>query len=207
MASWRRAFRLHLRGGTVEQDVDDEIAFHLETRVHDLVEEGLEPHAAREEALRGFGDVEAVRRRCRRIGRETARGRRRTEIFSELRQDAVFALRQLRKAPGFTLIAILTLALGIGATTAIFGGLYGVVLRPLPFPHSERIVFLWSIDHGETRSVSPGNFRELQRSLHTLAHLSAVRGSGTRSRSFARLRADAMRSLIRRPSRLQHALS
>ncbi|HEY0511664.1 MAG TPA: ABC transporter permease [Thermoanaerobaculia bacterium] len=176
MASWRRAFRLHLRGGTVEQDVEDEIAFHLQMREQELIEEGVEPRVAREEALRHFGDLDGIRRRCREIGRQTARGRHWTEVFVELRQDAVFALRQLRKTPGFTLVAILTLALGIGATTAIFGGLYGVVLRPLPFPHAERIVFLWSFDHGEMRSVSPGNFRELQRSLRSIGHLAAMRG-------------------------------
>jgi putative ABC transport system permease protein len=177
MASWRRAFRLHLRGGTVEQDVEDEIAFHLEMRTRELIEEGREPHAAREEAGRAFGDVDGVRRRCRQIGRQTVRGRRWSEVFRELRQDAVFALRQLRKTPGFTLVAVLTLALGIGSTTAIFSGVYGLVLRPLPFPHPERIVFLWSFVHGETRSVSPGDFRELQRSLRSLEQLAASRGA------------------------------
>ena len=100
--------------------------------------EGMAPEAAREEALPPFGDEEGIRRSCREIGRERQRGRRRSELVSELWQDAVFALRQLRKTPGFTFVAVLTLALGIGATTAIFSGLYGVVLRPLPFPHAER---------------------------------------------------------------------
>ena len=62
MASWRRVFRLHLRKGTVEQDVDDEIAFHLEMRARELIADGMEPPAAREEALRRFGEVERVRR-------------------------------------------------------------------------------------------------------------------------------------------------
>ncbi|MFL6261264.1 MAG: ADOP family duplicated permease [Thermoanaerobaculia bacterium] len=159
MASWRRAFRLHLRGGTVEQDVEDEIAFHLEMRARELIEEnGLESGAAREEALRRFGEMEAVRQRCREIGRQTARGRRWTEVAAELRQDAVFALRQLRKAPVFALIAVLTLALGVGATTAIFSLLHAVVLKPLPFPHPERIVQLWRTEHGEDRSLSAASF-------------------------------------------------
>ncbi len=115
-------------------------------------------------------------RQGRETGPQALRGRRRSELGTELRQDAVFALRQLRKTPGFTLAAILILALGIGATTAIFSGLYGMVLRPLPFPHPERIAFLWSFDQGEPRSVSPGNFREFQRSLHSVAHLAATRG-------------------------------
>src|SRR3954468_23421787 len=173
MASWRRAFRLHLRGGTVEQDVDDEIAFHLEMRARDLIEEdGLEPGAAREEALRHFGEVEGVRRRCREIGRQTARGRRWTEIFSELRQDAVFALRQLRKAPVFALIAVATLALGVGATTAIFSLLHAVVLKPLPFPHPERIVQLWRTQHGEDRSLSAASFLGF-REARSFSHLAA----------------------------------
>ena len=195
MASWRRSFRLHLRGGTVEQDVEDEIAFHLEMRERELIEEGMEPRVAHEEALRYFGDLECIRRRCREIGRQTVRGKRWTEVFAELRQDAVFALRQLRKTPGFTLVSILTLALGIGGATAIFCGLYGVVLRPLPFPNAERIVFLWSYDHGEPRSVSPGNFRAFQRDLRSIEHLSAIRGADfTLSRKQGPERIDGIRA-------------
>jgi putative ABC transport system permease protein len=173
MASWRRSFRLHLRGGTVEQDVDDEIAFHIETRTRDLIEEGFPPHLAREEALRLFGQVEGVRRACREIGVRRERGRRWTEVFSELRQDAVFAFRQLREAPAFALIAIFTLALGIGATTAIFSLLNAVVLQPLPFPDPERIVYLWSVDRGQDRSTSPGNFLEFKNGVPSFERLAA----------------------------------
>ena len=177
MASWRRSFRLHLRGGTVEQDVEEEISFHLDQRTRELMAEGMSPSAAREEALRVFGDAGRVRRECQEIGRRRERGRRRLEAFSELRQDATFALRQLRKAPGFTLVAVLTLALGIGATAAIFSILYAVVLRPLPFPHPERLVHLWAVDQGEdARSISPGNFLELRRSARSFEHLSASPG-------------------------------
>ncbi len=173
MASWRRAFRLHLKGGTVEQDVDDEITFHMETKIQDLIEEGMPPHLAREEARRAFGDADRIRRACREIGRRRERGRRWTEVFSEMGQDAAFALRQLRKVPAFAAIAVFTLALGIGATTAIFSLLDAVVLQPLPFAHPERLVFLWTTHRGEDRSTSPGNYLEFKRSLRSVEALAA----------------------------------
>lgn len=174
MAAWQRAFRLHLRKGTVEQDVNDEIAFHLEQATRELMADGREPQAARDEAMRRFGEVEGVRRTCREIGHQRQRGRRRTEVFSELGQDAVFAVRQLRKAPAFTLIAVLTLALGIGATTAIFSLLDAVVLRPLPFAHPERLVQLFmTTDRGDLRSVSAGNFLAYRAGVRSLSGLSA----------------------------------
>lgn len=176
MAGWRRSFRLHLRGGTVERDVDEEIAFHVETKMEELIEQGMSPSAAREEALRCFGDLQGVRRSCLEIGRRRQRGRRRLEILSEMRQDAAFALRQLGKTPAFTLVAVLTLALGIGATATIFSALYAVVLRPLPFHEPERIVYLWATeqkDAGETRSISPGAFFQFRESLRSLEPLAA----------------------------------
>ncbi len=177
MASWRRVFRLHLRKGTVEQDVNDEIVFHLEQAARELMAEGLDPQAAREEAGRRFGDVERIRRTCREIGRERQRGRRRTEIFSELGQDALFAVRQLARTPGFTVIAVLTLALGIGATTAIFSLLHAVVLKPLPFPHAERIVHLWMTDRVQDRSMSAGNFLAYRDGARSFEQLSALRNA------------------------------
>ncbi|HSS78502.1 MAG TPA: ADOP family duplicated permease, partial [Thermoanaerobaculia bacterium] len=173
MASWRRVFRLHLRKGTVEQDVNDEIAFHLEQATRELMADGHEPQAARDEAMRRFGEVERIRRTCRQIGRQRQRGRRRIEVLSELVQDAFFGMRQLRKAPAFTLIAVLTLALGIGATTAIFSLLDAVVLRPLPFPHPERIVILFMTDHDELRSISAGNFFAYRAGSRSFSVLSA----------------------------------
>ena len=178
MASWRRSFRLHLTGGTVDRDVDDEIAFHVETLTEELIEEGMVPHAAREEAMRRFGDQARVRRDCVEIGRRRQKAKHRVEVLSELKQDAAFALRQFRFAPGLSLIAVLTLALGIGSTAAIFSVLHAVVLRPLPLPHPERIVHLWSLERGEQRSLSPGNFFAFRNETRSLEHVSALQNAG-----------------------------
>ncbi len=121
-------------------EVDDELAFHLEMRARDLEAEGLTAGEARARARAAFGDVDRVRQDCHAEGRRRDRRRHRTLILDELRQDTAFALRQLRAAPGFAAVALLTLALGIGATTAIFSLVRGVLLVPLPYPDADRIV-------------------------------------------------------------------
>jgi predicted permease len=138
---WRRYLRL--LGPDVRMDVKDELAFHLEMRTHELIERGLTPGEARAEALRRFGDPERVRRECERVGRETERTRRRRERFGALRQDLRNAARSLRREPGFALLAILTLALGIGAATAMFSVVNGVLLRPLPVADQDRVMVMW----------------------------------------------------------------
>ena len=83
---------------------------------------------------------------------------RRTEYLSELAQDVRFACRQLARSPGFTAVAVVTLALGIGATTAIFSAVQSVVLKPLPFPQPDRLLSVYEYVRGNRNNVSAGNF-------------------------------------------------
>ncbi len=124
-------------------NIDDEVSFHLEMRARELSDQGLDPEQARQEAQRRFGDEKRVKSDCARIDDISARSSRRGELLGEIRQDVTHGLRRLIKAPTFSLLAILILALGIGANTAIFSVLNAVVLRPLPYPEPDRMVQVW----------------------------------------------------------------
>jgi putative ABC transport system permease protein len=139
-------------GDSIGDQVDAELDFHLEMLSQELMERGLSREAALTEARLRFGDMDAVNAACRKIGLETEREMRRTEYLSALRQDAGYALRQLRRAPGFTAVAILTLALAIGANTAIFSAVSAVLLSPLPYPAADRLTVLWAA-RGEQKQL------------------------------------------------------
>jgi putative ABC transport system permease protein len=124
----------------VEDEVSGEVAFHLDMRVREYIAAGMTPEEARRTALARFGDLDRTRTQCEQLGYQRDRTMRRHQYLSELRQDLTFAIRQLLKNPGFTIVATLTLALGIGATAAIFSVVHAVVLRPLAVPEPERLV-------------------------------------------------------------------
>jgi putative ABC transport system permease protein len=115
-----------------EQDMDDELRFHLEKQMEHNVTRGMSPKEARYAALRQFGNVGAVKEECR----ESWGGR----IISELAQDIRYGLRQLRRNPGFAILAILTLALGIGVNTAVFTIVNTLLLNPLPVKDAQKVV-------------------------------------------------------------------
>ena len=162
---------------SVSEEVNDELAFHIEMATRELIAAGMAPAQARAEAERRFGDAASVNAACRRYGEQRDRLVRRTEYLAELRQDVGFAVRQLVKAPGFTVIAIFTLAIGIGATAAMFSALDAVVLRPLPFPGADRIVALHPQSEGRDENVTPPEFLAY-RTVRQLEHVAAARRNG-----------------------------
>jgi predicted permease len=127
---------------SVTREVEDEFAFHLAMRVRDLVARGTPPDEAERTAAAEF-DVAGVMQECRRIGHRRERHMHRIRLLSELKQDLRFALRILRRRRAFAALAITTIALGIGATTAIFSVVDGVLLRALPFRDPGRLAAVW----------------------------------------------------------------
>lgn len=129
-------------------DVSDEIRFHIESRIEELVIQGLPEEEARRRAHAEFGDAEEAARAAR---RESTRGSGRTRMgrwIDEGLRDALLAVRQLRRNPGFAAAALVTLALGIGGTTAVFSVVDGVLFRRLPYPDEARVVRLWTATEG-----------------------------------------------------------
>jgi len=138
--------KISKNGSPVPGNVTDEVAFHLEMRTKELVDQGMDPAEARAEARRRFGDVREVTDATHREDLTGRNNERRVEFFGEVRQDLTIGLRRLIKAPGFSLLAILILALGIGANSAIFSVLNAVVLQPLPYAEPDRLVQVWESD-------------------------------------------------------------
>jgi putative ABC transport system permease protein len=125
---WRRYLRF-LRPN-VRGDVDDELRFHFESRIEELIAQGVPPAQARDSALREFGDVQDVREHLVSIGHRLAERRRHAEMLQDIVADARYAIRSLLRTPGAAFAILATLALGVGANTAMFSVLDAVFLRP-----------------------------------------------------------------------------
>jgi putative ABC transport system permease protein len=175
----KRSLRSWLWRVPIQQEVDDEIAFHIEMRTRELVERGVDAKTAREIVLARVGDVTRLRRTCIDLGRKREREMRITRWFEELRDDASGALRQMRASPGFTLVAALTLALGIGANSAIFALADATFLRPLPFTQpQDRLVMIWErYPNGYLSPVTPLDFNDWADQNQTFDAMAASSGA------------------------------
>jgi predicted permease len=160
--SAKRLFRFPFRSRSdVRTEIADEFEFHIDMRVDELVRLGAAPDDARAQALGEFGNRAAGAAACARHDDRHDRRLRIARWVDELRQDTAIGLRLLTRSPGFAAVAILTLALGIGANAAIFSALDPVLLRALPFPESDRLVQVFeTLENGSLNSVSGGVFRD-----------------------------------------------
>jgi putative ABC transport system permease protein len=150
----KRVFRLPRGHSGAPKDVEREIELHIELRTREFEAMGMSHDDARRAALDAFGDRGAIEDEVIGIHNATISRRQRRDWIGELRQDLVVGARVLRRSPSFTLIALLTLAIGIGANTAIFGVLRSVLLRPLPYPRPEQLVQVWA-DHRALGRATP----------------------------------------------------
>jgi predicted permease len=134
-----------LRRGDVERELAAELGFHLDQLIEENITSGMTAEQARWTALRTIGGITRFQEECRDM--------RRVNLIDGLGRDLRHAARVLRRGPGFTALAVLTLALGIGATTSIFSVVYGVLLKPLPFPEPERLAGLYHRGPGVNLAV------------------------------------------------------
>ena len=164
----RRRARALLARDAVERELDDELRFHLEMEVEYNVRRGLDPVEARRAALREFGAVNRTKEEAR-----EARGVTTVEDFG---RDLKLASRSLRRTPVYTLVALLTIALGIGVTTAVFSVVDGVLLRPLPYPQPDRIVRLYERGERSPRNGwAAANFHDVRAATRTLSKVAFYR--------------------------------
>ena len=171
---WRRYLRF--LGSDPAADVEDELEFHFAMRLDDLMRRGLSESQARAQAEREFGDVRRIRSEMTEIGQRRKRRAERARGWESVRQDVRYAASTLRRSPGFTAVAALTLALGIGASSAMFTLVNSVLLRPLEYREPHRLVMLWerSPSGNDENVVSPANFFDWREQAESFTELAAT---------------------------------
>src|SRR5215469_6193607 len=174
MALWRNLL-IRLRAvfdrNTLNQELDDEVRFHLEHETQANIARGMKPEEAARQARMDFGGEQRVK--------EDFRAVRGDSLVESVVQDARFGLRMLRKAPAFSILSVVTLALGIGTNTAMFSVIYRVLLQPPPFRQpSQVMVVLQKQPNGNTNVFSTPDFLEWKRQAGPLTQMAALLGEG-----------------------------
>jgi putative ABC transport system permease protein len=166
-----RGLRVLVRSSSVERELDEEIRLHLELETEKNLRAGLSPGEARRQARLAFGSVE--------VAKETYREGWGLAWLRDAASDARFAVRALRRNPVLAAAAVVTLAIGIGANTAIFSAVNAVILRPLPFPRADRLVMLWESNpdfNWHEATAAPANFLDWRERVPAFADVAAYAG-------------------------------
>ena len=162
-----------------QRDVSDELRFHLEMRTQEFIEAGMTPDDARLAAAKAFGDVNSIDAELRAVRSKRTRMHERRDWMQDFVADVGFAIRTLRNNAAFTMAALATLALGIGATTAVFTVVNGVLLRPLPYADPSRAVMVWlrstQTGDGGDLPLSPGFYFDITTGVKSFARVAAFR--------------------------------
>jgi predicted permease len=170
----RRLFRLAVRQpDRIREESEDEIRLHLALRTAQLIDEGLPPHEARTEAERRFGPLGEVRERLHTSAAHRENRMHAIERLDDVRQDLRLALRRVRREPGFAAFAVVIVALGVAATTAVFSVMSPLLLRPLPFHEPDRLVWIAlssgaGLSNVTSRAANLRDYRERARSFESL---------------------------------------
>jgi predicted permease len=147
----RRVFRLPFNKSRLARDIDDEIGFHLQSRIDALIASGMTPEQARATAAAQFGDLAPVRHDMLALDQQREAGARRANLFAELRQDVAFGLRTLRRSAGVTALVVGGLALGVGANGAMYSLIDAVLLRKLPVANPDALVIVGDPSFADSR--------------------------------------------------------
>ncbi len=175
MRDWRDVWRRLFPRQVLRSDIDDELDFHIDGRVAELIRRGLTEEKARHEVMKRFGDRTQVREDCHRMGLQRIEREEWSMVIDNLWHDVRMAGRSLSRQPGLSAVIVLTLALGIGTTTAIFSVVNGVLLRPLPYEDAARLAMIWENDRATGTVREPASvldffdFRERSQAFDGMA--------------------------------------